>query len=172
MGKKSNNPPEIAKATHEIYQYAADVSQPEASPAFASNEPILEQQLRSQWNLERIQQNHFEATAKGNIRGLATGHSFTLEHHSSDQANRSWVVRSSTLTVMDLAEESQRQAALNTSNQNTEILNQLLGDANNNQKWFIECALDLIPSNIVIRAPFIEKPKGSLQTALVVGEGG
>lgn len=56
VGKKKNQEdkvPEIAKAAHEIYQYAADVSQPEAGPAFESNEPILEQQLRSQWNLER-----------------------------------------------------------------------------------------------------------------------
>ena len=47
-------------------------------------------------------------------------------------------------------------------------LDKLLG--NSNQQWLIDCRAELVPANIPVRPERIEKPKGTLQNPLVVGE--
>ncbi len=187
--KTSQSVGEIAQLQHEVYEFASDVAQPKAGVSQESNEPFAEQNLRNQWQLERLQQQHFTAMGKGNIRGIAAGHRFRLEKHPSRLANIEWVVTRAELLIMDLAEESQRAdtgqlSLLLTGNtkDNGSVggiskalidsslakINQALGSSN--QKWQIECALNLIPANVPVRPTTIEKPKASLQTALVVGD--
>ena len=119
--KNKNTPPEIAKTEHEIYEYAADIVQSEASVKQNSetidssnnnsnNFYTEEHASRNQWNLEREQQNHIIATGIGNIRGLSTGHTFNLNKHPNTLANRDWLVKGTELLVMDVMEESQRKA--------------------------------------------------------------
>ena len=160
----------------EIFDYAADVVQAEAGPNQEGNNALGEQLLRNQWNLERLQQQHVTAKARGNIRGLITGYQFALEKHPSTLANINWTVKGTELLVMDLAEESQRkenglESLLSTGNITGIVqvgLDKLLG--NSNQQWLIDCQAKLIPANIPVRPKRIEKPKGTLQNALVVGE--
>ena len=180
---------EIAQLQHEIYDFSADVAQPKAGVNQESNEPFAEQELRNQWQLERLQQQHFTATGKGNIRGLAAGCRFALEKHPSRLANIDWVITQTELLIMDLAEESQRIETGQTSlllTGNTQDngaiggISKMLIDStlakirqatgSSNQQWQIECTLSVIPANIPIRPLKIEKPKASLQTALVVGD--
>ncbi len=183
LSDDSSTPEGTAQAVHQIYDYAADVAQPEAGPNQEGNDATGEQQLRNKWNLERIQQQHLHASADGHIRGMACGHIFQLEKHPSALANINWTIRGTEILVMDLAEETQRQEnnlfSLLTDNRTNSLsknftdsaiknLNKLLGSSN--QKWLIECTAELNPAQIPIRPQIIDKPKGSLQNALVVGE--
>ena len=167
---------EVSPAKGEIFDYAADVAQPEAGSDQKGNDALGEQLLRNQWNLERLQQQHLQARARGNIRGLVTGYQFALEKHPSTLANINWTVKGTELLVMDLAEESQRKEngleSLLTSSNITGIIQTRLDKllANSNQQWLIDCQAELIPANIPVRPERIEKPKGTLQNALVVGE--
>lgn len=180
----------VAKAVHQIYSYTADTVQPKAGPMQESNEVLHENPYRAAWNLERLQQEHFQAEAKGYIRGLTVGHTFALKGHPSKVANINWRINGSELLLVDLAEESQRAANQNNtaSSQNTsgsvleglgaamlggvvaklsQLGTQLTGSA---QQWHIENHLQLVPANVVSRPELIEKPRGALQTAIVVGE--
>ncbi len=162
---------EITPQKGEIYDYAADVTQPEAGSDQKGNDALGEQLLRNQWNLERLQQQHLQARARGNIRGLVTGYQFALEKHPSTLANIHWTVKGTELLIMDLAEESQRKENGLESllgNNLANKLDKLLG--NSNQQWLIDCRAELVPANIPVRPERIEKPKGTLQNALVVGE--
>ena len=172
----SGNEGSIAPAKGEIFDYAADVVQPEAGSDQKSNDASGEQLLRDQWNLERSQQQHLLAKARGNIRGLVTGYQFTLEKHPSALANINWTVKGTEILIMDLAEETQRKEngleSLLSSGNIGDIakvgLDKLLG--NSNQKWLIDCQAELIPANIPVRPESIPKPKGTLQNAIIVGE--
>ncbi len=170
--KKAEQYPEIAQYKDEIYEYAADIVQAEADVPRQDNDstslPLQgggyteEHQLRNQWNLERLQQSHFNAKASGHIRGITTGYTFELEKHPNKLANIKWTVLGTELLVMDVAEETQRTATQNKLEKLTDTTP---------QQWRIECSTDLIPANIPVRPPSIAKPKASLQNALVVGEG-
>ena len=169
-------------ASQEVFDYAADVVQPEAGPHQQGNHSGDEQVLRDLWNLARLQQTHLTAVASGNIRGIVTGHQFNLEKHPSALANINWAVKSTELLIMDLAEESQRKeggfSSLLTDRNN---LSQALTDKvikkfdallnNSNQKWQIECTAELIPANVPIRPEHIEKPRGGI-TECLGGRGG
>ena len=171
-----NTSEERAPKKGEIYDYSADVVQPEAGPNQEGNNASGEQSLRDQWNLERLQQQHLKANARGNIRGIATGYQFTLEKHPSALANINWMVKGTEILIMDLAEETQRKEngleSLLSSGNIGDIakigLDKLLN--NTNQQWLIDCQAELIPANIPVRPERIEKPKGTLQNAIVVGE--
>ncbi len=164
---------ERAPQKGEIYDYAADVVQPEAGTDQKGNDALGEQLLRNQWNIERLQQKHLKTNARGNIRGLATGYQFALEKHPSTLANINWTVKGTEILIMDLAEESQRKEngleSLLTSGNIGDIakvgLDKLLG--NSNQQWLIDCSAELIPANIPIRPEKIAKPEGTLQNYLV-----
>ena len=179
-GEKSK---EITPTQNEIYEYAADVVQPQAGPNQENNNASAEQNLRDQWNLERLQQKHLTATARGNIRGLATGHTFELEKHPSSLANIHWTVKGTEILIMDLAEESQRKEtglpsllAVATGDSTLSDLfkntaqNKLATLNSNTQQWLIDSSAELIPANIPIRPETIQKPQATLQNALVVGE--
>ncbi len=171
ISTRSGNEDNVAPVKGEIFDYAADVVQPEAGSDQKSNDASGEQILRDQWNLERLQQQHITAKARGNIRGLVTGYQFTLEKHPSALANINWMVKGTELLIMDLAEESQRKENGLESLLGTDLsgkLDKLLG--NSNQQWLIDCQAELIPANIPVRPESIPKPKGTLQNAVVVGE--
>ncbi len=171
IATSSNKITEQAPKKGEIFEYAADVVQPEAGANHKSNNALEEQILRNQWNIERLQQQHLNAKAKGNIRGITTGYTFQLEKHPSVLANIHWTVKGTELFIMDLAEESQRKENNLPSlldSQLTDKLSKLLG--NTNQQWLIDCQAELIPANIPIRPEKIAKPEGTLQNAIVVGE--
>ena len=161
----------VAPVKGEIFDYAVDVVQPEAGSNQKGNDAGGEQLLRNQWNLERLQQQHLVAKARGNIRGLVTGYQFALEKHPSALANINWMVKGTELLIMDLAEESQRKENGLESLLGADLsgkLDKLLG--NSNQQWLIDCQADLVPSRVSVRPEKIAKPKATLQNALVVGE--
>lgn len=180
--QEEQNNGEISSTAAEIFEYAVDVVQPRAGVNQDTNEPFHEQILRNQWQLERLQQQHVTAKAFGYIRGMATGHRFALEHHPSQLANINWTIQSSELLVMDLAEETQRKedglssllticdeaSSVSFLDDTLSRLDQLLDSTN--QQWQIECNMQLIPSTTPIRPSFVDKPRGTLQSALVVGD--
>ena len=178
------------KNTSENSEITANTQNKSAqSTATQSSNPYGEEHnIRGNWNLERIQQHHFTAVATGHVRALSCGHTFKLNKHPNSLANIDWNVVGTELLILDMREESHRKenglssllsAGAGETNISSVFLEQIkqsgqalldkvLGEGE--QSWQIDCKAELIPANIAVRPAKKDKPKGTLQNALVVGE--
>ncbi|ATE59548.1 type VI secretion system Vgr family protein [Thauera sinica] len=103
----------------------------------------------------------WQASARGNVRGLAAGHTFHLKKHPQDAANIEWLILSARLDIEEIAQESQGSANLD-------------GHPLPAQQWRCSVDLELQPTREAYRPPLKHaRPAiGGAVRAIVTGPAG
>ncbi|MBN3772430.1 type VI secretion system Vgr family protein [Burkholderia sp. Se-20378] len=147
------DPRPTASSDGEIYDWG-DYSQPLAGAQGLTGQPN-----DTEWEARHFARVRLEAqrcagrrvNGKGNLRGLAVGHTFTLIGHPQQAANREYVVVSCTLDIEEVA-----------------------GRAGSAQTYRAEAQFELLPTNEPFRLErSVRKPiMGGPEKAIVVGPAG
>ncbi|AOY90887.1 hypothetical protein BKK79_02945 [Cupriavidus sp. USMAA2-4] len=139
------DPRDTAHADGEMVAWPGTHAQPATD-----NDPWREGDMLSRIRIELIRQHGSRAKGRGNLRGMAPGHTFKLANHPSRQANREYLVLATRLEIEDVAEASGQ-----------------------GQQWRCEVDFDAQPSSEIFR-PDCEQARARTfgpQTATVVGPG-
>ncbi|VWB80096.1 type VI secretion system Vgr family protein [Burkholderia lata] len=153
LGVSVEDPRPTASSDGEIYDWG-DYSQPLAGAQGLTGQPN-----DTEWEARHFARVQLEAkrcagrraNGKGNLRGLAVGHTFTLIGHPQQAANREYVVVSCTLDIEEVA-----------------------GRAGSAQTYRADAQFELLPTNEPFRLErSVRKPiMGGPEKAIVVGPAG
>ena len=150
------DPCDTAFANQEHYDWG-DYAQPQAGATGLSsehNQPKQEAEFLARVRAQALRCEGLRASGTGNLRGLETGQTFTLTHYAQSEANREYLVISSTLDIANIGEETQSG-----------------NSAGNGQRY--RCVTDFViqPAREVFRSlRTLKKPRSyGPETAIVVG---
>ncbi|MBC7701170.1 type VI secretion system Vgr family protein, partial [Aquabacterium sp.] len=156
------DPRPTGQADAEVYQWHAGVAgshyaQPQAGTA-PPNDPHAEGRDFALLRMQALRTHGSRAQARGNLRAMVPGCSFTLQKHPRQQANTDYLILDTHFVMEDVGQASQiRDAA-----------------PGRTQQWKVEVDLTAHPMSEPLR-PALTQPKprsGGPHTALVVGPEG
>ncbi|NTX26623.1 type VI secretion system tip protein VgrG [Burkholderia pyrrocinia] len=101
---RQQDPRDTGHAEQEEYAWG-DYAQPQAGTA-AANRPRDEAAHLARVRLEALRCQGKRARGAGKLRGLQTGHTFTLTHYPQQAGNREYLVVSSRLVIEEVGEAS------------------------------------------------------------------
>ncbi|ATE61631.1 type VI secretion system Vgr family protein [Thauera sinica] len=159
LAVRHHDPRPTGHADHEVFHWPADTSQPKAGAGGMSgpaNDPRAEGGHFARVRLQALRAAGWQASARGNVRGLAAGHTFHLKKHPQDAANIEWLILSARLDIEEIAQESQGSAGIPA------------------QQWRCTVDLELQPTREVYRPP-LNHPRpaiGGPVRAIVTGPAG
>jgi type VI secretion system secreted protein VgrG len=113
MSESETDPHSTALANQDHYAWG-DYAQPQAGASGLSGKPNEYQEearLLARVRLQALRCKGLRAAGKGNLRGLEAGQTFTLAGHPQSAANRDYLVVSTTLSIENVGEETQRQSS-------------------------------------------------------------
>jgi type VI secretion system secreted protein VgrG len=150
------DPRDTAFANQEHYD-PGDYAQPQAGATGLSgehNQPKQEADFLARVRVQSLRCEGLRASGTGNLRGLETAQTFTLTHYPQSEANREYLVISSTLDIENVAEETQSGSG-----------------SHNGQRYRCITNFVIQPAREVFRSPrTIKKPRSyGPETAMVVG---
>ncbi len=103
--------------------------------------------VKSKLYMEGIFQHGHRAIAKGNLRGIQSGHSLIIANHPNEDSNRSWIVLGTTFEATETSQES-----------------------NATSQYSVNVQFILQPDSQQVRPErLLKKPEARSQTATVVG---
>lgn len=150
------DPRDTGQADQEHYLWRADhgsdYSQPNAGSLKDANQTEDQGALLARLRMDALRQHGLRAQGRGQLRGLLTGHIFTLSHHPRPEANGEYLAIATTLLVEDVAEAS-------------------LAESAEGQQWRVDLRFEAQPARQELR-PDLTQPKPrqhSPETAVVVG---
>ncbi|WP_194270596.1 type VI secretion system Vgr family protein, partial [Glaciimonas soli] len=137
----------------EQYEYhaSANYSQPKAGAQQEGNDPFDEGKFISAMRMQAISNAAQRGSGSGHLRGLPTGCITTIKGHPQQAANIGYIVLSTTLTIVDVSQETQR--------------------SDGGQQYRVDCDFEVCP----VKGPdyhperITPKPVIHTATALVVG---
>ncbi|MDR6374706.1 type VI secretion system Vgr family protein [Paraburkholderia caledonica] len=153
LGTAQNDPSDSAFDNAEQYAWG-DYSQPLAGAMGLSGDPNdhrREAEALARVHVDALRCRSLRARGRGNVRGLATGHTFYIENHPIQTANAEYLVVATTTDVRNVDDTSQRSSS----------------DAR------YQCVTDFVvqPANTFFknRQKVKRKPRCEGETAVVVG---
>jgi len=164
LAVSAHDPRPTGQADFEAFLWPIDSAQPLAGAegmAGVPNAPLAEGDLLVRRRLEALRQPGQMASGEGNLRGLVTGHTFTLAKHPRALANGEWLILGTRLLIEDIAEESQGSSQLADG---SPVLGQI---------WQCTVNFTLQAANLPFRpALTLAKPRASMHRAVVTGPAG
>ncbi|WP_211460485.1 type VI secretion system Vgr family protein [Collimonas silvisoli] len=113
-----SDPRSTAQNKQEVYQWHADAhySQPRAGAGGAAtqnaNDPQAEGDFIARLRMQALRSPGHRAQGSGHIRGMVPGCTFILKRHPMEAANTEYLILSTTFTIEEIAQETQRVGSL------------------------------------------------------------
>ncbi|WP_211462898.1 type VI secretion system Vgr family protein [Collimonas silvisoli] len=103
-----------AQNNQEVYEWHVDANyaQPKAGPSQAENDPRAEGDFIARMRMEGMRSHGHRAHGSGHVRAMVPGCTFTLKRYPQDTANIEYIILSTTLTIEEVAQETQRIGSL------------------------------------------------------------
>ncbi len=162
LSQGRQDPRPSGQADQEVYQWHATQGgshyvQPRAGTADA-NDPHAEGHQLALLRMQALRTHGARAQASGNLRGMVSGCSFTLQKHPRQQANADYLILDTHFLVEDVAQDSQNKDAVR----------------DRSQQWCVSVDFTAHPMTEPLR-PALTRAKPHThgpQSALVVGPPG
>ncbi|CAJ93323.1 Rhs element Vgr protein [Cupriavidus necator] len=136
------DPRDTSHATYELYHWPGDYAEPKSG-----NDARKEGEMLARINMERLRQHGVRTRGKGNVRAMASGHTFTLKRFLRTKANCEYLIFATRLLIEDVGEF-----------------------AGSGQSWRCEVEFEAQPTSEIFRPELVEKPYiGGHHKARVVG---
>ena len=171
-------PRNTAHADSEVYQWrtdqGSDYSQPNAGMDREANQTEPQGELLARLRMEALRQVGHHVAGEGHLRGLVTGHTFTLREHPRNTANQEYLILSTTLLLENIGEETTGQTSGQASGfASLASITTLLTTALSGQ-WRMEAHFEGQPTREVVRpgGPWHKPRTHGPETALVTGPSG